>query len=295
VLVVDDAVSNLRILCQGLEREFVCETAGDGPTALEMVHSNPPDLVLLDILMPGMDGYEVCRRLKADDATRYIPVIFLTALDDENDEAHGLELGAVDYVAKPLRMPIVQARIRNHVEMKRRRDLLEQHALIDCLTGIPNRRNFDETLAREWRRAMRKNTDLALVIADIDFFKGYNDHYGHRAGDACLREVAQAMAQALKRPSDMPARYGGEEFAAILPSTDLEGAMVVAQAIHEAVDDLNLDHACSQAGDCISVSLGVSACRPDEKRRPLELVEAADQAMYQAKRSGRRCIRSTPL
>jgi diguanylate cyclase (GGDEF)-like protein len=287
VLVVDDAPSNLHILCRGLGKDFQCETASNGRAALEKIKADPPDLVLLDILMPGMNGYEVCRRLKADKATRSIPVIFLTALDDADEEAKGLELGAVDYVTKPFRIPIVQARVRNHVEMKRHRDLLERHALIDALTGIPNRRNFEEALSKEWRRSSRQHASLALIIADIDYFKNYNDHYGHRAGDICLRQVAQAIASAVKRPSDIVARYGGEEFAVILPSTEIEGALVVAHAIQNAVNSLKLPHCCSDVGECLSVSQGLAAMIPDSKEEPHAIIEAADKALYKAKKGGR--------
>lgn len=287
VLVVDDAPSNLHILCRGLGKEFQCETASNGLAALEKIKADPPDLVLLDILMPGMDGYEVCRRLKADKATRSIPVIFLTALDDADEEAKGLELGAVDYVTKPFRIPIVQARVRNHVEMKRHRDLLERHALLDALTGIPNRRNFDDALVKEWRRSWRNGSSLALIIADIDYFKDYNDHYGHRAGDICLRQVAQTIAATVRRPSDIVARYGGEEFAVILPSTDVEGALVVAHSIQDAVNGLNLPHTCSAVGDCLTVSQGVAAIIPDPNGEPHDLIEAADKALYKAKKAGR--------
>ena len=194
--------------------------ATNGKEALRIAGSDrPPDLILLDVMMPQLDGYEICRRLKSEESTQNIPVIFVTVRDAVEDEARGLELGAIDYVTKPFNMPIVRARVRNHIELKRRGDDLEALSCLDGLTSIPNRRRFDEVLALEWRRSLRAETWLSLMMMDIDQFKAYNDHYGHPAGDSCIKQVARAIAGCLTRAGDFVARYGGEEFCAVLPES----------------------------------------------------------------------------
>ena len=182
VLVVDDTPDNLALMSALLKDDYKVKIANNGEKALRIVTEHPPDLILLDIMMPGMDGYEVCRRLQDDPATRRIPIIFVTAKGDTEDEKKGLDLGAVDYISKPYQITIVKARVRTHVRLKQQADLLESLAMIDGLTHIPNRRRFDEVLDAEWRRSCRDATPLALLMVDIDFFKGYNDHYGHVMG-----------------------------------------------------------------------------------------------------------------
>jgi PleD family two-component response regulator len=212
VLIVDDMVSNIEILSGVLGSEYDVLFATSGKDALDIAHDQTPDLILLDVVMPDMDGYEVCAKLKADEKTRDIPVIFVTAMDQEEDESKGLNAGVIDYITKPVRSSIVKARVRNHLELKRYRDLLKELSTVDGLTGIPNRRRFDEVLESEWRRARRNQTPLSLLLMDIDFFKAYNDHYGHVAGDDCLRQLAKGLAEIVRRPADLVARYGGEEF-----------------------------------------------------------------------------------
>ncbi len=287
LLLVDDVKANLLLLAKALGQDYECRLATDGASALEQAISDPPDLILLDVMMPGLDGYEVCRQLKADPRTINIPVIFLTHLNEEADEKAGLEAGAIDYITKPFRFPIIKARVRNHLELKRRGDLLEQLAGMDGLTGIPNRRRFDETLTLEWNRTRRHGAPLALILLDIDFFKSYNDHYGHPQGDDCLRKVAAVLAATLQRASDTLARYGGEEFAAILPDTSLDSAVDMAELMRCRVMDLAIPHGYSRVAACVTVSLGVAACIPAERNSAAELVEAADGALYQAKHAGR--------
>ncbi|UJX39761.1 diguanylate cyclase [Desulfovibrio sp. JY] len=287
VLVVDDAPSNLAILTETLRNEFAVRIATSGPEALRLVCDTPPDLILLDILMPEMDGYEVCRRLKADFSTRNIPIIFLTAKNEVSDETLGLALGAVDYITKPITVPIVQARVRAHVELKRRGDLLETLSMRDGLTGIPNRRRFDEYLDQAWRHAMRCNTTLSMIMADIDDFKAYNDAYGHMAGDECLRSVARALSGALRRPGDLVARFGGEEFAVVLENTDLRGALHLAESMRLAVIDIDIGHEDSRAAEVVTVSLGAATLTPKAGMTPEALVGAADRMLYAAKQAGR--------
>jgi len=288
ILIVDDERYNIKVLTDLLREDHKIMAAKSGEQALKAAQrSHPPDLILLDIMMPGMDGYEVCRRLKADSRTMHIPVIFVTALDAAEDESKGLEMGAVDYITKPFNPVIVKARVRIHIQLKRKTDLLDRIASIDGLTEIPNRRGFDATLEKEIRRAARDGSLLSLIMMDIDLFKAYNDLYGHAAGDACLRRVAKAVAADLKRGSDFAARYGGEEFAIILPGTGMAGAMRIAEAVRRAVAALNIPHAASDVAAHVSLSLGVATASVDQKTSPVDLITAADAALYQAKKSGR--------
>ncbi len=287
VLIVDDAPSNLAILTETLRSEFDVRIATSGPEALRLVRETPPDLILLDILMPDMDGYEVCRRLKAQASTRNIPIIFLTAKGEVSDETMGLAIGAVDYIVKPISIPIVLARVRTHVELKRRGDLLETLSMRDGLTGIPNRRRFDDCLGRSWRHAMRSGTPLSLIMADIDCFKAYNDTYGHMAGDECLRAVARTLTGAVKRPGDLAARFGGEEFVLVLEETTLGGALHIAESIRSAVEALGMEHKGSTASDVVTVTLGAATAVPHPGQSPEALLCLADRKLYEAKQAGR--------
>ena len=287
ILVVDDERINVQMLHEMLRNEYRVSVALDGEQALQRARTVHPALILLDVQMEGMDGYEVCRRLQADETTRGIPVIFVTAMDSEEDERRGLELGAMDYITKPFRPSIVQARIRNHLELKRQRDLLNRLSSIDGLTGLANRRHFESTLEREWKNATRSETSLGLVLLDIDHFKLYNDHYGHLAGDETLITVARAVADSTRRPTDLAARYGGEEFVCILPNTDLDGARTTGEAIRAAVHELAIPSAAAPTGR-VTVSVGATALRPGpEETGAALLVHTADQLLYRAKEAGR--------
>ena len=288
LLLVDDVRANLLLLAKALQ-EYDCRLATDGASALERAFADPPDLILLDVLMPGLDGYEVCRRLKADPRTMDIPVIFLTNLSDEKDEKVGLEAGAIDYIAKPFRLPIVKARVRNHLELKRRGDLLEELASLDSL-GIPNRRSFDKRLATEWNRAKRHGTSLALIWLDTDFFKAYNERYGHPQGDACLRKVVSALKAVPRRASDFLARWGGDEFMAILADTSLDEAMNMAEKMRSRVAELAIPHESSKIAPYVTISLGVAARVPGDNDSAAALEKDADDALYRAKDAGRNCV-----
>jgi diguanylate cyclase (GGDEF)-like protein len=288
VLIVDDMTSNIQVLANALQDDYRIKVATGGERAIEITQSeSPPDVILLDIMMPGMDGYEVCRRLKSNPKTSGIPVIFVTALNDATDEEKGLNLGAVDYITKPFHIPIVKARVRNHLSLKVKTDLLEELSHIDGLTHVANRRHFDEVLDKEMRRVQRLTQPISLMMIDVDYFKPFNDNYGHGLGDECLVQVAKAMRNVIKRPSDLLARYGGEEFAVILPETPAEGARQLAEQIRQAVSSLNFAHAFSKVTDHVTVSIGVASNQQSPSIELTNLLKQADNALYQAKRDGR--------
>lgn len=290
LLVVDDQPINIRIINELFRADCDLHMATHGEQAIAVSKTLQPDLILLDIMMDGMDGLEVCRRLKLDPATADIPVIFITAKREEDDEALGLELGAVDYISKPLNSAIVRARVKTHLTLKLQNDYLKGLASLDGLTGIPNRRAFDVRLAQAWSQACREGGTLSLMMIDIDYFKRYNDHFGHVQGDECLRQVAKAIAQSVNRPYDMAARFGGEEFACVLPETTLQGALILAEKIQARISQLAIAHPGSEVSEWVSLSIGVASLQPRVDREPSELIALADQQLYQAKHNGRNQI-----
>ena len=292
ILLVDDAPANIQMLNETLKDGYHLCFSTNGPDALRIAAESLPDLILLDILMPDMDGYEVCRKLKADPILRDVPIIFITSMNQQEDEAIGLELGAVDYITKPFNPTIVRLRIRNQIELKRQRDLLARLSNIDGLTGIPNRRALNEALEREWRRGNRSQQPLSLLMLDIDHFKPYNDTCGHLAGDDCLRAVAQSLKSPVGRAGDFIGRYGGEEFLAILPETDDAGAMLVAKEILEGIAQLNIPHPASPLGSKITASVGVASAVASRETPYTLLLQEADDALYQAKQTGRNRVLS---
>ena len=287
LLVVDDQPVNIQALYQAFAADHQVLMATGGEQALALCASQQPDLVLLDVVMPGVDGHEVCRRLKADGATCDIPVIFVTAHSDEAAETLGLALGAVDFISKPINPAIVRARVRTHLTLKAQSDLLRQWVYIDGLTGVHNRRHFDERLAAEWGRAVRHGTPLSVLLLDVDFFKRYNDHYGHQAGDDCLRQLATTLKSCVKRPGDLVARYGGEEFVCLLPDTNLQGALELAQQLGDAVAALKLPHAVSDVAAVVTVSAGACTKRDKAVGSAAALLREADAQLYIAKSRGR--------
>ena len=287
ILMVDDIAANIKILSAILKHEYDILVATNGSDALEIALVEQPDVILLDVMMPDMDGYEVCSRLKADPRTHDIPVIFISAMNEVEDEARGLEVGGLDYITKPINPAIVKARVRIHLELKRQRDILQRISMIDGLTGIANRRRFDEALEREWRRCHRSDSPLSLILVDVDFFKNYNDHYGHLAGDECLKKVAAAMADQNRRAADIVARFGGEEFACLLPDTGADAAHAMAVRLGEAVAALAIPHARSDAAGHVTISLGVATLIPGEGDVASSLIDQADRGLDHAKQNGR--------
>lgn len=286
LLLVDDSLSNLAILSSALS-EYRLFTATDGLQALEIACREHPDLILLDIKMPGMSGHEVCLQLKKQVDTRDIPVIFVTGLDEEEDEAIGFVLGAVDYISKPIRPGIVRARVATQLRIKAEHDQLALTACTDMLTGIPNRRHFEDVVHNEWNRAMRYSKPLCLMMLDVDFFKQYNDHYGHAAGDDCLKAVANCARDALRRADDIVARWGGEEFVCLLSGLTQQHAIDQAEKMLVCIRELNIAHSGSAVADHVTVSLGLAMMDLSRHTNWQTLLEQADQALYQAKQQGR--------
>lgn len=290
LLVVDDQPTNIQVLYQVLSDDYQVLMATNGAQALALCASKHPDLILLDVVMPEMDGYQICQRLKADSATRDIPIIFITAQNDEAAEERGFDLGAVDFILKPINPRIVRARVKTHLMLKAQSDLLRSWAYLDGLTGVHNRRYFDEVVAAEMGRAIRNNTALSLVMLDVDFFKRYNDHYGHQAGDDCLRRVADTLKHKLMRSGDHIARYGGEEFVCLLPGTGFSGAMQIAEEIRKEIINQQIEHAQSSVAPFVTVSLGVGSKPENVHGTAIDLISLADQHLYKAKEFGRhRC------
>lgn len=290
ILVVDDERFNLNVLSDLLRPEYTVVLAKNGRQALERAISQQPDLILLDIMMPEVNGYDVIRQLKNNNETKDIPIIFITALNDVEEEEKGLELGAVDYIAKPFHPAIVRARVKTHLRIVRQRKLLESIALLDGLTEMPNRRSFKERYSQEWKRATRDKSSLSLAVLDVDFFKQYNDHYGHAKGDEVLQKVSRVCMSSLKRPADFAARIGGEEFVIILPNTTASGAKEVCENLRSAVEALDIEHCGSLAHSVLTVSIGGASLVPDPAFDGPYLIEIADHMLYRAKKEGKNCI-----
>ncbi len=324
LLVVDDVPANIALLLKFLtDAGFKVLVAKEGKGALKKAEYAHPDLILLDVMMPDINGFEVCKILKSQASTQDIPIIFMTALSDTVDKIKGFSLGAVDYLTKPVKYEEALVRINTHIKMsqqqhhiqeqnvrlnilnqeleklteqlKQRTGILEKANCelerlnaLDCLTQIANRRRFEAYLLSEWEQLAVTKLPLSLIFADIDYFKHYNDHYGHQAGDECLRQVAQAINCAAKRLSYLVARYGGEEFVVLLPNTNAEEAVQVASCIQQTVQKLKLATAQPLVSEYVSLSLGVCCLMPnDPNTSPQTLVKMADEALYEAKKQGR--------
>jgi len=296
LLIVDDQPLNIRLFHEIFHADHEVFFATSGEDALEFCRNKVPDLILLDVIMPGLNGYEVCRRLKQDERTREIPVIFVTAQSDATEEEDGLAAGAVDFIAKSASANVMRARVGTLLTLKRQSDLLRQMARVDALTGLANRRHFDETLNSEWRRCTRSGTPLSLMLIDLDHFKLFNDHYGHQAGDSCLQQVAACLKAGFARSHDLVARYGGEEFVCVMPETPLEGAEAKAQALEKAVRALRIPHDKSAVADgIVTISLGVAVAMPNLGGECAALILCADRLLYMAKDAGRGQVRALQI
>ena len=293
VLIVDDMPENISILGELLKDDYTIRVATSGEKALKIARSEtPPDLILLDIVMPGMDGYEVCTRLKTEISTKDIPVIFITSKDTETDEIRGFKAGAVDYVTKPFSPIVVRARVNTHAELKKYRDLLEDSSYMDGLTGLANRRKLDEYSKYVWEYALRNSMELSAIMIDVDCFKLYNDNYGHQHGDVCLKRVAEVLGQGVRRKVDLICRFGGEEFLCLLPNTSIAAAEKKAEDLRQAVLSLEIPHPYSKAERYLTISLGVSTAVATPDKSIDLLISEADKALYQSKGEGRNRVTS---
>lgn len=295
ILIVDDDPLAIQVLHNILADLGQCRFATAGEEALDSLRESAADLVVLDASMPGLNGFATCRAVKREHPD--LPVIFVTAAQDPESEVRALEAGAVDFISKPVEPLVVRARVTTQLKLKAQNDLLQAMILSDPLTGIANRRSLDEHVRVEWRRAQRHRQALSLLMIDIDYFKAYNDHYGHLAGDRCLERVADGIAGTLGRAGDLAARFGGEEFAVLLPETSTSDAAVVAENIRATVQGLAIPHADSPVADYVTVSIGVAGEVPEiagnsvatGPRGAMEqaLFDRADAALYAAKAAGR--------
>jgi len=288
ILVIDDEVANLQVLAHILGMEYTIYTAKNGVNAIEKAKEYLPDLILLDIIMPDIDGYKVLAELKNSEETKKIPVIFITGLSTIEDETKGLSLNAADYISKPFSPTIVKLRVRNQIQIVNQLRTIERLSFVDQLTGIPNRRSFDERINAEWKRAVRegKSTPLSILIMDVDHFKIYNDTYGHQQGDIALQMVANIFSKHLKRSVDFAARWGGEEFIGLLPDTPLDGALEIAEGIRKNIETMEITHN-NEPGPNLTVSIGVSTQKPTQDSWTDFFISMADKALYNAKAAGR--------
>ncbi len=293
ILVVDDSAA-MRALVSHVVSEIghTPILAASGEEALVLMSKEEIGLVVLDVELPGINGFETCKQLRKIKTTDWFPVIYLSASTSDEYVVNGLDAGGDAYVAKPINARVLEAIIRamgRIADMKKELAVanreLQKLAHYDGLTQILNRRGFEDSLARFWKQALRDQSDLALMLIDVDFFKPYNDNYGHLQGDDTLRQVAQCIDATLLRPIDIAARYGGEEFVVLLPGTNLEGAETVGQRILERVQSLKIQHEYSKASEFVSVSIGIALSSEVDSENAL--IEKADKGLYSAKEGGR--------
>ena len=288
ILVVDDMTTTLLLLHDLLKDTYEVKIAKSGTKALEILESpNDIDLILLDIEMPDINGYDVCKRIKNNETIKNIPIIFITGRTSQEDEEYGLNLGAIDYITKPFNKAIVKLRIKNYLNLKIKNDMLEKLSMYDGLTNIRNRRFFDETFEKTFSEIKRDKKSLAVLMIDIDFFKPYNDNYGHGQGDETLRKVAKALEKTIKRASDFVARYGGEEFVILLKDIKKDGVEAVANNLLNAIRELKITHEFSKIENYVTVSIGVSYYNSSSDITKLELLLKADETLYEVKNGGR--------
>ncbi len=311
-LLIEDTLTSATLVSHQLRKIGIEPIlARDGERGIELFKQERPDLILLDIIMPGMDGFEVARRIRQlEQAGEWTPIIFLTARTSDADLEKGISVGGDDYLIKPVSETVLAAKLKamqriaqmrySLLVLTRKLDDANQEltrlSSLDGLTGIPNRRQFDDTLLREWRRSSRQRRPLSILLCDVDFFKQFNDGYGHQVGDECLKAVARTVQSVLRRPADLAARYGGEEFAVILPDTELTGAVQVAEAVRSSVEGLRITHRFSRGSGVVTVSVGVASTTPAPgETDSAGLLKRADDALYQAKQAGRNRIAAAPV
>jgi len=289
LLIVDDENVNLKVLTHILGSDYMIYTATSGKNAIEKAKEYKPDLILLDILMPDMDGYQTLAEIKSCDEIKKIPVIFITGLDSDEDEEKGLSLDAADYIIKPFRPAIAKLRVRNQIQIINQLQTIERLSMIDQLTNISNRRSFDDRLRMEWKKSVREQTPISMLMMDLDKFKHINDTYGHLQGDVVLQTVAAIFPKSFKRPGDFAARWGGEEFVVLMPNTLLEGAVKVAERIRHEVENRFIPSV-DGVDIKITISIGVTSLTPTLENTIDAFLSDADKGLYAAKEAGRNCV-----
>ena len=287
LMVVDDENINIAILSQILTPEYELITAMNGQDALKRAEENRPDLILLDIVMPDMSGFDVLRKLKSTSAAKEIPVIIITGRNNTDDEEKSFLLGAVDYMTKPFNNTIVMSRVKTQLMIVNQEQIIEHLNLVDPLTGLSNRRSFDRHLDMEWKRAVREQKPVSLLIVDIDRFKSYNDAYGHVQGDELLKAVAVVLMKSARRPADLTARISGAEFAAVLPDTSWESALLMAENIRKSIKATVLPTIDGKTQTSVTASIGLVTKTPHINDKLSDFFGLADDSMHEAKRAGR--------
>ncbi len=319
ILVADDDKAIRVLLRKAMEQEgYRVVEVGDGKQCLDAYETVQPDIVLLDAIMPVMDGFTCCKHLLQIAKNNLMsalasldtdsglgntvisklwgrtPILMITSLDDEHSVDRAFEAGATDYVTKPIHWAVLRQRLRQllqqaqvYKQLEEANLALQQLANVDGLTGLANRRRFDDYLNTQWINLAQEGSPLSLILCDIDFFKFYNDQYGHPAGDLCLQKVGAVLSNKAQKHQDLVARYGGEEFAVIMPHTHAKGAIHVAKAMQAGVRNLQVTHSGSTVNQFVTLSIGVSNITPTWESSPSDLIVAADKALYRAKAEGR--------
>lgn len=291
ILIVEDTLIFVKILRDIVNDICEVSSAYSAKEALDFLESGTEiDLILMDVVLPDMNGYDLVRLIKNKETTKDIPIIFITSLDSEQDEEHGLRVGAIDYIRKPFKESIVKARIKNHLELKKYRDVLRDFSMLDGLTGLNNRRRFDEYMMKEWKRASRSKSDITALLIDIDHFKFYNDCYGHLQGDECLKKIASKAKEFLNQSGCFLARWGGEEFVCILSNTDLAEGVKVAEMFRKYIYEMNIPTKNTESFGRVTISIGVSHVVPDNNNTWDSIIQKADEKLYEAKEAGRNMV-----
>ncbi len=295
ILIVEDGKIGRKILVDTLQDTYHIKAVSTGREAMQMVRRFRPHLILLDIILPDVNGFDILKELKDNLSTQNIPIIVITGLDTDADEEKALRLGAVDYVRKPFNKVLVSARVNTHIRIVKQLLTIEKLSFYDALTSLANRRKFDYHMEYEWQRALRKKTIIGLLLLDLDNFKSYNDTYGHRQGDTMLKAVAEVLKRTLNRATDIPCRWGGEEFAVLIPETSQKEVLLIAEKIRSRIENLEVIR--SGSGEITRITSSISAvCAVPYEFEQLEpFLENADCLLYQAKKEGRNRVEFLPI
>jgi len=295
ILIIEDGIVNQKVLVDTFKDIYTLHAVSLGKDAIKMAKRFQPHLILLDIILPDMNGFDLLKQFKENKYTQNIPVIIITGLDNDKDEEMGLSIGAVDYIRKPFNSVLVKARVNIHIQIIKQLLTIERLSFYDALTGLVNRRKFDYHVEYEWHRAIRKNTFIGLLMMDLDNFKIYNDTYGHTQGDVMLKAVAGVLTSILNRTTDIICRWGGEEFAVLLPETSGADLLLIAEKIRTEIEALEVPGLRTAEATKITVSIGAVCVTPEQDELSADFIEKADFLLYKAKRDGRNQVQSQQL